>query len=77
MSCNRAAHEANVRMVAKTFDATIEIAGNGHFKIEGKGWRVYVPSTPRCRWDEVRIRKHIVGTIFKQACEKASRIGKK
>lgn len=77
MADNRNKHEANVRKAAAFFGATVELANNGHYKIVGKGWRVFVPSTPHIDWDETRVRNHIRKGTFRAAYKRVTKGGKK
>lgn len=67
-------HKKRVENVAKEFGATVRFDGNQHLRVEGKGWFVSLPGTPRHDYSEDRIRKHIQRGLKRCAIRKAQQI---
>lgn len=70
-------HRATVEKVAAEYGATVTFSGGHHLRIEGKGWSVCLPGTPRRTWNEKHVRNRIDHELYLLSLKKASRIGKR
>lgn len=68
---NRNEHERLVREVASEMGATVEISGNGHYRICGKGWYITLSSTPKRGHSKSMIQQKIKNAVMRMAVKRA------